>query len=70
MITDIDRARDALHAIPADLPRDGSLKAGMGFHAAGGDFDTFENWSAYAPSYDAQACRDMWKSIKPGRGEV
>ncbi|WP_426148816.1 PriCT-2 domain-containing protein, partial [Polaromonas sp. DSR2-3-2] len=68
MLNDLDRAHDALYSIPADLPRDDWVKAGMGFHAAGGDFDTFDNWSASAPSYNAQACRDMWKSIKPGRG--
>ena len=68
MLNDLDRAHDALYSITADLPRDDWVKAGMGFHAAGGDFDTFDNWSASAPSYNAQACRDMWKSIKPGRG--
>ena len=68
MLNDLDRAHDALYSIPADLPRDDWVKAGMGFHAAGGDFDTFDSWSASAPSYNAQACRDMWKSIKPGRG--
>jgi putative DNA primase/helicase len=62
------RASDALHAIPPDLPRDGWVKAGMGFNAAGGDFATFDNWSAQAPSYNAADCRDTWRSFKPGKG--
>lgn len=68
MLNDTDRARDALHAIPADLPRDSWVKAGMGFNAAGGDFDTFDNWSAQAGNYNAADCRDTWRSFKPGRG--
>jgi hypothetical protein len=47
---DINRARDALHSIPPDLSRDEWVKAGMGFHAAGGDFETFDQWSAPAGS--------------------
>ena len=68
MLDDIDRARDALYAIPADLPRDDWVKAGMSFHAAGGDFDNFNNWSAGAGNYDATAARDTWRSFKPGKG--
>lgn len=68
MQADTDRARDALYAIPADLPRDEWVKAGMGFHAAGGDFDTFNDWSAGAGNYDAAAARDTWRSFKPGKG--
>ena len=40
----------------------------MGAHAAGVDFDTFDTWSAGAGNYDAAAARDVWRSIKPGRG--
>ena len=36
----------------------------MGFHAAGGDFDTFNDWSAGADNYDAACARDTW----PGKG--
>ena len=68
MLADTERARDALLSIPPDLPHDEWVKAGMGFHAAGGDLDTFDNWSASAPSYNAQACRDTWRSFKPGKG--
>ena len=63
-----DRARDALKSIPADLPRDEWVRAGMAAQAAGLDFDTFDNWSAEAGNYDAAAARDTWKSFKPGKG--
>ena len=68
MLNELGRASDALFSIPPDLPRDGWVKAGMGFNAAGGDFDTFDNWSAQAGNYNAADCRDTWRSFKPGRG--
>jgi len=67
-MTETDRARDALYSIPAGLPRDDWVKAGMGFHAAGGDFDTFNEWSAQGGNYDAAAARDTWRSFKQGKG--
>ena len=66
--TDTDRARDALRHIPPDLPRDDWVKAGMAAHAAGLDFDTFNDWSAQAGNYNAADARDVWRSIKPGKG--
>ena len=48
MLNDLDRAHDALYAIPADLPREDWVKAGMAAHAAGIDFDAFNDWSAGA----------------------
>ena len=68
MLNEVGRASDALYSIPPDLPRDGWVKAGMGFNAAGGDFDTFDAWSAQAGNYNAADCRDTWRSFKPGRG--
>ena len=68
MAADTDRAREALHAIPPDLPRNEWVKVGMGAHAAGVDFDTFDAWSASAGNYNAAASRDVWRSIKPGKG--
>ncbi|GAO26160.1 primase 2 [Alicycliphilus sp. B1] len=65
---DTAKAIDALHAIPPDLPRDEWVRVGMAAHAAGLDFDTFDAWSAGAGNYDAAASRDVWKSIKPGKG--
>ena len=68
MLTDTAKAIDALHSIPPDLPRDEWVKVGMGAHAAGVDFDTFDAWSAGAGNYNAAASRDVWRSIKPGEG--
>ncbi len=68
MLTDTAKAIDALHSIPPDLPRDEWVKVGMAAHAAGVDFDTFDTWSAGAGNYDAAASRDVWRSIKPGKG--
>lgn len=67
-MTDTAKAIDALHAIPPDLSRDEWVKVGMGAHAAGVDFDTFDAWSAGAGNYNAAASRDVWRSIKPGKG--
>jgi len=63
-----DTARDALFAIPPDLTRDEWVKITMGAHAAGLDFDTFNDWSAQASNYDPAAARDTWRSIKPSKG--
>lgn len=68
MLTDTAKAIDALHSIPPDLPRDEWVKVAMAAHAAGVDFDTFDAWSAGAGNYDAAASRDVWRSIKPGKG--
>ena len=70
MRNDTDRARDALHSIPADLPREGWVKAGMAAHAAGLGFDDFDTWSAPAGNYNAQACRATWRSFKTAPGGV
>ena len=66
----LNRARDALHAIPPDLPRDQWVKAGMAAHAAGLDFDTFNDWSAGAATYKAPECRATWRSFKTTPGGV
>ena len=68
MLVDTDRAIDALHSIPPDLPRDEWVRAGMAAHAAGLDFDAFNDWSAGAGNYDERAARDTWRSFKPGKG--
>ena len=66
LISDSDRARDALWAIPPDLDRSSWVKAGMGAHAAGLSFSEFAEWSSGADTYRSADCRDMWRSIKPG----
>ena len=67
-MTDTARAREALQSIPPDLPRDEWVRAGMAAHAAGIDFDTFDQWSAQAGNYTASDARDTWRSFKPGKG--
>lgn len=67
-MSDTDRAREALHHIPPDLPREDWVKAGMAAQAAGLSFDAFDAWSAGAQSYDARDARDTWRSFKPGKG--
>lgn len=68
MMTDTERARDALFAIPPDISRDDWVRAGMAAHAAGLDFETFDAWSAAAPNYDKKAASDTWRSFKDGKG--
>ncbi|MGS0756449.1 AAA family ATPase [Roseateles sp. GG27B] len=67
-MNDTDRARDALQAIPPDLPRDDWVRAGMAAHAAGLDFNAFDGWSAQADNYDARDAQATWRSFKPGKG--
>ncbi len=68
MLNTRDRARDALHAIPPDLPRSDWVRAGMAAHAAGLDFDEFDAWSTGAGNYDPRDARDTWRSFKNGKG--
>lgn len=68
MTPDTAKAIDALHSIPPDIDRDAWVRVAMGAHAAGVDFDTFDAWSAGADNYSASAARDLWRSIKPGKG--
>jgi hypothetical protein len=67
---DINRARDALYSIPPDVSHDPWVKAGMAFHAAGGDFETFDQWSAPAGNYNSQDCASTWRSFKSTPGGV
>ena len=68
MLANIDRAREALQAIPPDLPREEWVRAGMAAHAAGLSFDDFDAWSAQAASYESRAVNDTWRSFKDGKG--
>lgn len=66
--TDTSQAVDALYAIPPDMAHDEWVKVGMAFHAAGGDYDTWNEWSSGAASYQLSKARDAWRSFKPGGG--
>jgi putative DNA primase/helicase len=64
----VDRARDALYAIPADLRREEWVRVGMAAQAAGLDSDDFNDWSAQAASYDERDARAAWRSFTLGAG--
>lgn len=70
MQSEVDRARSALWAIPATIPRDKWVKIGMAAHAAGLDFADFDQWSAQADNYNVAACKTTWRSIKTSPGGV
>lgn len=67
-MTDTAKAIDALHSIPPDIDRESWVRVAMAANAAGVGFDDFDAWSAGAGNYDAAAARDVWRSIKPGKG--
>jgi putative DNA primase/helicase len=64
----IERARSALYAIPPNLPRSEWVNVAMAAHAAGLPVEDFIEWSRPAPSFNLQACKAVWRSIKAGRG--
>ena len=70
MQNDSERVLNALYAIPADLPREQWVKVGMAFHAAGGDFEDFDRWSAQAHCYQKRGSIDTWNSFKQVIGGV
>ena len=61
-------AREALAAIPADLPREDWVRVGMAAKAAGLYFDDFDQWSKSANNYDPRDARSTWRSFKSGKG--
>jgi putative DNA primase/helicase len=68
MRADLARAREALQAIPPDLPRDEWVRVLMAAHAAGLAESEVESWSAGADSFDTRSFRATWHSIKPDGG--
>ncbi|MGF6295501.1 AAA family ATPase [Paraburkholderia youngii] len=66
-MSEIDRARDALHAIDAGLPRADWIKVGMAAKAAGLDADDFIEWSRTGANYTTdRAAKIAWDSFAPG----
>ena len=62
---DVDRARSALAAIPADLPREEWVRVGMAAKAAGLLDDDFTSWSSAAGNYSGERdCRSVWQSFR------
>jgi len=68
MLVDLDRAREALHAIPPDLPRDEWVRVLMAGSAAGLSSDELEAWSSSGGSYNPRDFGSTVRSIKPGGG--
>ena len=68
MSADLDRARDALQACDPDCDRSEWLRLAMAAKAAGVDLDTFDAWSATAPSYSERDTRSVWHSIRRDDG--
>ncbi len=64
MVTnEIDRAVNALHAIPNDIDGETWLRASMGAKAAGVDVETWLDWCRGASNFKSDAdCRARWKS--------
>lgn len=66
---DFDRVRSALFALDAGCARDEWVRAGMAFKAAGGDSDTWIEWSSGAGNYGGEhEARSVWRSIKAAGG--
>ena len=66
---ELDRARDALHAIDAGCDRDTWVRAGMACKAAGLAESDFEDWSRGASNFKSERdCRDTWRSFKANGG--
>ena len=68
-MNDTDRAHDALHCIPADLPRDDWHKVGRAAIAAGLDVDTLVEWSRNAGNFKGeQDVRAAFRTVTPDGG--
>lgn len=60
---DITRAKEALETILPSVDRDTWIKVTAAWKAAGGDFDTWDNWSSGADSYCPDEARRTWNSL-------
>ncbi len=69
MMNNIERAREALHAIPNDLQREDWHRAGRGAIAAGLDVEDIVSWSTGASNFKSeQDVRSAFKGVKPQGG--
>lgn len=57
---------DALYSLDPNCGRDDWVKILMSFKSAGGDMDAAENWSAQGDTFNPQAFRATWRSIREG----
>ena len=63
MRNDINRARDALNAIPATIDHDTRARVGMAAKVAGLTFEDYDTWQLTNPRYDRQEVRAMWNGF-------
>ena len=68
MVIDMERARDALHAIDPACSREQWVRIGMAAKSAGLDLADFDAWSSSAASYRQADCAAVWRSIEADRG--
>ena len=69
MHNEIDRAREALFAIPSDCNREEWVKLGMAAKAAGLGFEDFHDWSSGAANYESECdVATTWRSFKAEGG--
>jgi hypothetical protein len=69
---EMDRARNALMAIPVSDDRDEWLSIGMAIKHAFGDagFDLWDAWSQQSPHYEEKGLRFTWNSFRRSSGKV
>ena len=60
----LQQAEDALHRIPANIPRNewAAIAAALRGEFGGVAFDAFDSWSATGDTYNRADARDTWKS--------
>ena len=61
---DLTTAKSAMFAIDPDCDRKTWIEVGMGWHAAGGEFEVWNEWSSTGRKYLAAEMRSQWKSFK------
>ncbi len=54
---------EALSYISADLPRDEWVKVAAAWKSAGGDFDSWDEWSSKGQSYNSKDVLSVWNSL-------
>ena len=66
-MTEIARARSALHSLDPGCDRETWVRVGMAAKAAGLDLEDFTTWSSQAANFDGERdCAIVWRSISDG----
>lgn len=67
-MTEQERAADALFAIPTPATRPEWLTITTAYKAAGGNFETWDEWSKRGEGYNEQGNRNTWDSLNAAGG--